>query len=54
MFRASLIATALLVTPAAQAEPDYSRVLDAETFSVENGETDRAVLVANGESSSDL
>lgn len=54
MFRASLIATALLVTPAAQAEPDYSRVLDAETFSIENGETDRAVLVANGESSSDL
>jgi hypothetical protein len=54
MFRASLIATALLVTSAAQAEPDYSRVFDAETFSFENGETDRAVLVANGAGNSDL
>lgn len=54
MFRPSLVAIALLAAQAAQAEPDYWRVLDAETFSFENGETDRAVLVANGDSGSDL
>jgi hypothetical protein len=54
MFKAPVIAITLLVATTAQAEPDYSRVLDAATFSFENGETDRAVLVANGDSSSDL
>ncbi|MGJ0509770.1 MAG: hypothetical protein ACR652_22140 [Methylocystis sp.] len=54
MFRTALVTAMLVAAAAAQAEPDYSRILDAETFSFENGETDRAVLVANGDSSSDL
>ncbi len=54
MRKASFIVTFFLSATAAQAEPDYSRVLAAETFSFENGETDRAVLVANADSSSDL
>ncbi len=54
MLRASLVAMLLLSSATVQAEPDYSRVLDVETFSFEDGETDRAVLVANGDFSSDL
>jgi hypothetical protein len=54
MRRASFVVTFFLSAVAAQAEPDYSRILDAETFSFEDGETDRAVLVANNDSSSDL
>jgi hypothetical protein len=54
MLKASFVAATLVAATVAQAEQDYSRVIDAETFSFENGETDRAVLVANGDSSSDL
>lgn len=54
MVRTLLLATSLIAAAAAQAEPDYSRILDAETFSAENGETDRAVLVANDDNGADL
>ncbi|RTL89795.1 MAG: hypothetical protein EKK29_02560 [Hyphomicrobiales bacterium] len=55
MFRRAILVAALAAAPAAQAEPDYSRVLDAETFSAQNnGDTDRAVLVDNGDSGADL
>lgn len=43
-----------LLATAAQAEPDYSRIVDAVTLSFEGGDMDRAVLVENGDSSADL
>lgn len=55
MLRPMVLALALVATAAARAEPDYSRILDAETFSAEgNGDTDRAILVENGDSGADL
>lgn len=55
MSRHLILATALVAASAAHAEPDYSRILDVETFSAEgNGDTDRAVLVENGDSGADL
>jgi hypothetical protein len=49
-----LTIAALSATTAAQAEPDYSRVLASETLSFEGGDTDRAVLVENGDAGADL
>ncbi len=55
MFRiATLTAGALFLAGAAHAEPDFSPVLDSETLSFEEGNTDRAVLVENGDSGADL
>jgi hypothetical protein len=55
MLRTMVFLIALSAVSTAQAEPDYSRVLDVETFSLENnGDTDRAVLVDNGDSGADL
>ncbi|HEY8161430.1 MAG: hypothetical protein ACR650_11740 [Methylocystis sp.] len=50
----TLTAAALLLAGAARAEPDFSSVLDSETLSFEDGNTDRAVLVENGDSGADL
>ncbi len=55
MFRRTIVLAALVAAPTAQAEPDYSRILSVETFSARNnGDTDRAVLVDNGDSGADL
>jgi hypothetical protein len=49
-----MIAAATVFAVSARAEPDYSRILSSLTLSFENGDIDRAVLVENGESNSDL
>ncbi|PPD42706.1 MAG: hypothetical protein CTY15_11705 [Methylocystis sp.] len=55
MRAATMIAATLLTTSAAQAEqPDYSRVVSTVTLSFEGGDTDRAVLVENGDAGADL
>lgn len=54
MFRSTMIAAMLVSATAAQAESDYSRVIDTETLSFEDGDTDRAALVENGDSGADL
>ncbi len=55
MFTRTITIAALVAASAAQAEPDYSRILDVETFSAQsNGDTDRAVLIDNGDSAADL
>ena len=52
----TLCLTAAATATGAQAAdaPDYSRVLATVTFSLEGGETDRAVLVENGDAGADL
>lgn len=54
MRRFMIVAGALLSAAAAQAEPDFSVVLDSETLSFEDGGDDRAVLVENGDFGADL
>jgi len=49
-----MIAAAMLAATAARAEPDYSRVISSVTLSFEGGDTDRAVLVENGDAGADL
>lgn len=49
-----VIMAVLLTAATAHAEPDYSAVLDSETLSFENANTDRAVLVENGDAGADL
>jgi hypothetical protein len=52
--RKEIIAAAMAAAAAAQAEPDYSRVISSVTLSFEGGDTDRAVLVENGDAGADL
>ncbi|KAF2992423.1 hypothetical protein OGR47_11245 [Methylocystis sp. MJC1] len=54
MRRLVMIAATMFLAGAAQAEPDFSTVLDSETLSFVEGNTDRAVLVENGDSGADL
>jgi hypothetical protein len=49
----AFLALALLST-SAQAEPGFDRVLSAVTLSFADGDTDRAVLVDNGDAGADL
>lgn len=50
----TLAIAAICLVTAAQAEPDFSRVLSSVTLSFENGDTDRAVLVENNDGAADL
>lgn len=52
--RSPFLIAALMAATAAQAEPDYSRVVSSVTLSFEGGDTDRAVLVENGDAGADL
>lgn len=54
MRRLVVIAATVFLAGAAQAEPDFSTVLDSKTLSFMDGNTDRAVLVENGDSGADL
>ncbi|MDJ0447593.1 hypothetical protein [Methylocystis sp. JR02] len=54
MRRLVMIAATVCLAGAAQAEPDFSTVLDSKTLSFTDGNTDRAVLVENGDSAADL
>jgi len=54
MRRLAMTVAAIFLVTAAQAEPDYSRVVDTVTLSFEGGDIDRAALVDNGDSNTDL
>lgn len=54
MLRIALAAVTFLTAVAAQAEPDFSAVVDAKTLSFEGGDIDRAILVENNDNGADL
>jgi hypothetical protein len=54
MRRFYVVLAMALATVAAQAEPDYSRVISSVTISFDGGDEGRAVLVSNGDAGADL
>ncbi|MCC3244533.1 hypothetical protein LG047_04210 [Methylocystis sp. WRRC1] len=50
----AVLLAATNIATAAYAEADYSRVISTVTLSFENGDTDRAALVENGDAGADL